>query len=406
MKTMMTMFVALFVFAAAAAAQPLSIGSLYPETGVTHAAVGPLTLVNLGAPATADGSIGSVTLTWRTFDNVPCPASFKIRFFRRSNVGNTFTATATRGPFNSTEGQLTVAMTPPVPVLKGDVIGVLQLGGTLCGGAVNPDAGRSLQTAHIRTDKETFDLATANILEHTGTNVRGSANGLVYEGTIPAAGSAKGANGASFKTSVHLVNPNSTTPTLGQLVFHPAGRAASASDPKMAFTIPPRATVFYADVVAAMGQSGLGSIDLYTSSSFSPVVTVRVFDDQGAKGTSGFTEEFVKLRDAIFFRSGTLSITGGPNFRTNIGLRAVGGPSTVLTALYNRDGQFLGTATRTLAADMFEQVPLAALYPNQNPEGGYLRVSLISGSPFIAYASTTDNRTNDSSVQFAKQVGD
>src|SRR4029077_6450512 len=54
-----------------------------------------------------------------------CTNALKIKFFRRS--GNTFTMTTERGPFSSTSGDMTLAMSPAVPVLQGDLIGVARV---------------------------------------------------------------------------------------------------------------------------------------------------------------------------------------------------------------------------------------------------------------------------------------
>jgi hypothetical protein len=131
-----------------------------------------------------------------------------------------------------------------------------------------------------------------------------------------------------------------------------------------------------------------------------------VVDDQGANVTSGFTQDFIPPTKAIFKRTAILSVSGGPNYRTNIGIRSVGGSSIVLLQFSDRDGQLLQGVLRSLEADMFEQVPFAALFPKHTATAGYLRIHLMKGSPVIVYASTTDNRTNDSSIQFAKQFGE
>jgi hypothetical protein len=364
-----------------------------------------LMLVNLQAPATAAGSVNSVTLVWRAVNNQPCSNSFRVRFFRKSLVGSTYTATATRGPFNSADGQLTIPIAPPVDVQPGDVIGIVQATSTTCGGVVIADGGKSLQTAYVRGDLQTFGLSSADLLQGA-VSVRASVDGRVREGVIPVVGSAPGANGSFFKTSLHLATPTSASaPIVGELVFRRAGQAASTADVKMPFTIPAKSALFYEDVVAAMGQSGLGTIDIYTKSSATPIATTRVFDDKGAQGTSGFSQEFFQLSQAVSRGWSVVPIAGGANFRTNIGIRSVGAGTTVSIGLYSKEGQFLGVQLKTIGAEAFEQVPLSALFGTSNPVNGYLNIALNNGAPYIAYVSTTDNRTNDSSIQFAKPAG-
>ena len=398
--------IALFCLTSIAHANELTVGSLYPSFGTSYSVGGPLTMVNLSAPATGVGVVNTVTLTWRLNSGVICPDAFRIRFFRKAADGNVYVATATRGPFAGKEGQITVQLSPPVAVSTGDVVGVVQKAGSFpCGAVVTARGSRTLRTGFVEGESETFDLRAATLLENA-VNVRASVTGRVYEGTIAAAGSLAGSNGSFFRTSVHLTNSNDTMPLSGELVFHAAGRPPLPGDPKLSFTIPPRNVVFWDDVVAALGQSGLGTIDLYSLSSFPPVVNVRVFDDKGAAGgTSGFTEEFIPPAKTLARGSAALALTPG-NYRTNIGMRAIGGASKVRFVLYNAKGELIGQQDRDLEGDVFQQVPLSSLFGVAAPNGAYLSVSFQSGLPVIVYASTTDNRTNDSSVQFARMTGD
>lgn len=408
MKTSVMILAMLLV--TSAGAQEVSIGALYQDPGQTTVVPDQATTwVNLSAPATVAGTINTVTLLWVT-TGPSCPASYRIRFFRRSITstgGNgAFTTVATRGPFTSSSGMLTVAISPGVPVQVGDVIGVIQAAGGTCGGVAATGGGTSLQSVFIRGDAEAIDLRNAAHL-NLSLQARGSTSGRVFEGTITAAGSLTGNNGSFFRTSVHLTNAATVTPITGELVFHPAGVAASPADPKLPFTIDPKKVLFYEDVVAALGRSGLGSIDLYSFSSPSPIVNVRVFDDQGPEGTSGFTEELIRPSQALNLGSGTLALSPPPNFRTNIGVRSVGGPGKVQLNLYDATGKLLNVQSRDLPPDTFIQYPLQSLFGASSNQASYVRVFLSFGSsPLIVYASTTDNRTNDSSVQFVRMNGD
>lgn len=386
-------------------AQEITIGSLYSSFGTSYTSEVPLTMVNLSAPATGVGQVSTVTLTWRLNNGLICPDAIRIRFFRKAADGNVYTATATRGPFAGKEGQITLPLSPPVPISTGDVVGVIVPAGGACGSVVTARGGRSLRTGSIRGDSETFDLRSATLLENA-VNIRASVSGRVYEGTIAAAGSLAGANGSFFRTSLHLTNPNETMPLSGELVYRPAGQAPSPTDVKLPFTIPAKGVRFWEDVVATMGQSGLGTIDLYSLSAFPPTVNVRVFDDKGpVAGTSGFTEEFIAPSKALLRGSASLALTPG-NYRINIGMRAVGGVARVQFALYNAQSVLTALQERDLPADVFQQVPLSSIFGTAAATGTYVSVTLLSGSPVIVYASTTDNRTNDSSIQFAKMSGD
>lgn len=394
----------LLVIAVSTGAQETSIGSLYSTPGTSYSVAEALTVVNLSAPATSAGVVNVVSLTWRLNNAVVCPNAFRIRFFRKAPDANVYTAFATRGPFAGKEGQINLPLSPAVTVAPGDVIGVVQAPGGTCGTAVTARGGKSLQTAVVRGESETFDLRAASLVENA-VNVRASTTGRVYEGSIAAAGSLTGANGSFFRSSLHLTNLNETTPLTGDVVFRAAGRAPSPGDPKIAFYVGPKSVVFWPDIVAALGQSGLGSIDVYSTSSFPPIVSVRVFDDKGPLGTSGFTEEFIPPTRALIRGMAALALTPG-DYRTNIGMRAVGGASKIRLILYSTQGQLLNLQDRDLAADVFAQVSLTSLFGSASANGAHVTVSLTSGAPVIVYASTTDNRTNDSSIQFAKTTGD
>ncbi len=75
-------------------------------------------------------------------------------------------------------------------------------------------------------------------------------------------GSAQGASGSSFKTAVQIANPGFLT-IQGHLVFHPIGHSASPSDPSLAYSLTANQTIAYPDIVAAMGATGLGSLDVH-----------------------------------------------------------------------------------------------------------------------------------------------
>ena len=75
--------------------------------------------------------------------------------------------------------------------------------------------------------------------------------------------------------------------------------SGSAADPLLAYTLAPGQTQSIADLLPALGRSGLGSADVEATSGYVPTATVRVFNDAGAAGTTGFTEELMRKEDAL-----------------------------------------------------------------------------------------------------------
>ncbi|MCU1347713.1 MAG: hypothetical protein JWO56_743 [Acidobacteria bacterium] len=376
-----------------------TVGALQPVTDNTGIIVGSgaVLIVNYSHPATAAGDVSSATLNWA---GGPCAAAFKLKFFRAS--GGTYALTAERGPFASTFSLVTVPLSPPVTLAKGDLIGVVQLRpecGNVIATNINPE---TLSYLSVAGDPATFDLRNVPPQRGFEVNVRASADGFVREGVVPVAGSAAGAFGSNFRTSVSLTN-GGREPIKGRLVFHPAGQAGSASDPSIPYTIDRASSVSFGDVVSEIGSTGLGTLDLISTNSYRPIVNVRIFDDRGAGGTSGFTEGLFALSEALelpnaYVFSIPLDTT---NFRMNLGVRTLDVPTRVRYTLSSALGATHTPVERTYPVNFFEQVG-ATVILGPLDAGGAIQVRVLEGSA-ILYASTTDNRTNDSSAQFSKR---
>src|SRR5205814_447396 len=173
------------------------------------------------------------------------------------------------------------------------------------------------------------------------------------------------------------------------------------------FNLATNQTISYPDIAASFGQSGIGSIDVITTG-VPPLVTARIFNDLGAAGTSGFSEDAVAPADAA---QGSQLIylhmpTDVTNFRMNVGVRTLGAPVTMSVARVSASGGFIATPNviKTYPANFFEQksalefAGLSALSSD-----GILRIQVSAGKAII-YASITDNRTNDSSIELARPI--
>ncbi|MGZ8833423.1 MAG: hypothetical protein ACXW19_09560, partial [Thermoanaerobaculia bacterium] len=246
------------------------------------------TLIDLARPATATGTISAIRYYWPTG---PCPSAFKIKFFHRT--GDTLKMSEERGPFgSSTSGPGTIALSAPVAVLEGDLIGITSL--TTCGNATalygsTPSDGYVAYRGDV-TGSVTVSGGTRrpDLLPVFGS---GSATESV-RGVITVAGSTAGGFGSNFKTSVQLLNPLSDGTLTGRIDFRPAGNPERNG--ALLYSLGPRQIVSFPAIVASMGQSGLGSIDVVvTAGQSAPLFLVRVYNDAGIAGTSGLTEEVV-----------------------------------------------------------------------------------------------------------------
>lgn len=221
---------------------------------------------------------------------------------------------------------------------------------------------------------------------------------------LPVVGSTPGAAGALFRTSVQLHNSTSSEIS-GRVVFHPSGVSGSASDPALGYALVPGETRSIADLLPAMGRSGLGSADIEVMSGSAPIVSVRVFNDAGVGGTTGFTEEPMRVDEALHAgQSGVLLLPADPtNFRFNLGIRTLQEEGTATLTLRDASGAVLTTVSRAFPATYHEQATaveflgLAAL-----PAGGSISIALTEGAA-IFYGATVDNRTGDPSLQIARQ---
>jgi uncharacterized protein YjdB len=220
-------------------------------------------------------------------------------------------------------------------------------------------------------------------------------------------GSLPGNNGSFFRTSLQLNNPHAATIT-GRLVFHPAGGSGTANDPFLLYSIDPGKTLFFADVLPAMGiAGGFGSLDLVAdAASPFPVSLARVFNDGGTAGTSGLVEEALPLERAL--QAGQTGVLIAPNdvqrFRLNIGLRSLDAGAAMVLTVRDRDGLVVKTVNLGLPPVFFNQGGATGVLDGYVLTGGEsITIQMTGGSAFI-YGATTDNTTNDPSMQFAGRI--
>jgi hypothetical protein len=221
-------------------------------------------------------------------------------------------------------------------------------------------------------------------------------------------GSTPGSGGSFFKTSVQLYNPQSSTIS-GKIVFHTAGTSGSASDPSLTYSLASKKTITYPDLLPAMGiASGLGTVDVAGDLNAQlPVALVRVFNDAGAAGTSGLTEEAFKAEEAL--HGGDTGVLIAPadiaKFRLNIGVRTLADGANVTFTVRDKDGVVVKTVSnKSFDPTFFTQIGATPMLDGYVLTGGEtISVAVNSGSIFI-YGATTDNVTQDPSVQFAKKL--
>ncbi|HEX7192725.1 MAG TPA: hypothetical protein VF381_14250 [Thermoanaerobaculia bacterium] len=400
------LFVLTFLVAPLTFGQALTMGVDIASPNSSDSAIAPTrTDISLDNPATATGNVASVKVYW---SSAGCTNALKIKFFRR--VGDNLTLTSERGPFSTTASVNTYAMTPPVAVQQGDLIGVARVG--TCG-----NAGSLVGIVAAGYIVYGSDV-TGTVSISGGTRV-GSAISLSGSGTsteavaaiLPAVGSVTGTFGSSFKTSLQLLNPGPGSSTMtGRLVFHQAGVAGSSSDTSYSYSVAAGQVLTLPDLGTAMGTTGLGSLDMIVATGGGkPQVIARVYNDAGTAGTAGFFEEPVTPADSgaggrvISMGTTAFMITPVEPARTrlNIGVRTLVSGAQLSAQLLDNAGHVLASVTKTYTANYFEQVDATGFFGGV-PVGAsqIIKISVGDGSAII-YGSTTDNVTNDPSVQYA-----
>lgn len=222
---------------------------------------------------------------------------------------------------------------------------------------------------------------------------------------LPVAGSTSGAFGAVFRTSLQLHNPTGS-PAAGRLVAHPQGVLGTGLDPSLDYRLDPGSTLAIPDLLPALGLSGLASVDLVATTGPAPVAVVRVFNDGGAAGTSGFTVEMMSLSQAL--AAGNRGVVLVPadllNFRMNVGVRALGSGAKIAIVVRNASGATVQTLSKSYPPDFFAQVSLAEFLGGAALAGSESLTFQVSSGAAIVYGATVDNRTQDGSFLPAQRV--
>lgn len=143
-----------------------------------------------------------------------------------------------------------------------------------------------------------------------------------------------------------------------------------------------------------------------TESGGAPVVKARVFNDAGAAGTMGVTEDALPPRDAL--GAGDSGVLLAPpdfgRFRFSIGVRTLGSGAVLKLTLRSADGAIAKTVTKTYPSSYQVQQAASDLLEGASFSGNEsVTVEIVSGSAFV-YATIGDNTTNDPAIQMARRM--
>ncbi|HEY3171454.1 MAG TPA: choice-of-anchor D domain-containing protein, partial [Thermoanaerobaculia bacterium] len=228
----------------------------------------------------------------------------------------------------------------------------------------------------------------------------GGAESLV----MPAVASTPGALGSFFKTGVQLHNPTNG-PISGDLIYHAAGSSGTADDPSLPYQLGAGQTVAFSDLLPALQESGLGSMDLVLRTGEPPVATIRIFNDAGDAGTTGMTEELLRPDEALEQgKTGVLIAPPEPSrARYNIGVRSLSFGATIRFSVRDASGAIRTTGAKFYPPVYFEQQTAETFLGLPLLANDTVTFQMDAGSA-IVYGATTDNTTQDPSLQFARAI--
>lgn len=211
------------------------------------------------------------------------------------------------------------------------------------------------------------------------------------DAVIPVVGSTRGQSNANFKTELQLANPGSTTKA-GWLVLRPQILP-------LRYEIPAHSTLSFADVVADLGGSGLGSLDILADSGGVPTIVARAFDDQPG-GTTGVTVPAVPAGE-VTARGDVVALIVPRDLarsRFNVGVRSLDSGARLELTIYSPGGTQRHTREVTFSENQFQQQTGDAFAGTTLSANELIEIKIAAGSA-IVYATTVDNMTNDSSIQ-------
>lgn len=217
---------------------------------------------------------------------------------------------------------------------------------------------------------------------------------------VPSSAHAPGANGAFYKTDLAIANPGAVDATFAIRFLGHDGDGTGG--PLATRTLAAGRAVTYADVLGSLFgiESGYGALRIVSDSTG---LRLTAFTSTPSPDGRGRVGQAVPAFDATRLASpGSPAVLVGlredASARTNLVLASVSEfPVTVELTLSGADGAVLGRATRELAALGMTQVSSVVSALGGSAAGdAYLVVRVATaGGAVAAYASVTDNETND-----------
>ena len=135
------------------------------------------------------------------------------------------------------------------------------------------------------------------------------------------------------------------------------------------------------------------------------MVTARVYNDTGS-GTNGFSEPMIPVARALHSGEHTRIIFPADltNYRMNVGIRTLLDGASMTITVRDKTGFTIQSSQRSYPPTYFVQLSLAELVNNSVLLGNEVVVIAVDAGNAIVYGATTDNITQDPSVQIARPL--
>lgn len=218
---------------------------------------------------------------------------------------------------------------------------------------------------------------------------------------IPIVGATRGAHGSDFRTSAQLGNPGNTE-VAGRLVFHPAGVEASPNDPQLAYRLGPYESRAFENVVASIGVSGVGSLEIVPERGAAPASSFRI------ENGSGFVTVPAVDADSVMSagqRSAMKMPSDTERFRVNVGIRTLENGATIWFCSHEPDGTYIPGHTRYFPPNYLVQMPVEELHSGAVKADRMLMFTVKAGSAVI-FGSTLENNGHTSTLQILRKIDD
>ncbi|HWS72003.1 MAG TPA: hypothetical protein VN605_07805 [Thermoanaerobaculia bacterium] len=212
---------------------------------------------------------------------------------------------------------------------------------------------------------------------------------------VPIVGHVTGAGGSAFRSDLKLYNGSSSTVT-GRLVFTPRNQSRSASDPSVAFNVPPFGVRFYEDVylLAYPGGSGAARLTIVPDTTTSSLVVDTSTYTANPDGGELAQSPTVSVT-ADYYASGKklVGLLGKGSERSNVFVMTGSTDVTIQWRLRDSNGVGSQTFTKSYAKDSTFQLSVSDITGAPPPPNASLEATIQSGSARVAL-SPVNNVSN------------